>query len=252
MDFWQPNFEFYEATAGDDRAFVTIDLAAARRAPLDTHSVRLQLRVKMLKPRPDGLRSDEETDALFALEDKIEKAIREGAEGIYIGRVVTQGFTEFIFYGPALQQPKLDAPGRLIGDVRPYELEGFTEPDPEWNKYSELYPNPWAWQSIMNRRLLRAMRDGGDQLHIPRQIDHLALFPSEEHAKKAAQALEKAGFTTLPATAPEEGKRGWSLEFKRVDACDNGKPDIFVADILDLIVPLEGEYDGWGSPVQKQ
>ncbi len=249
--FWAPQFEFYEARAGSGRAFVTIDLAAASRAPLASHPIRLQLRVKMQAPRPDGLRADEEADALFALEDQLERAIREKADGIYVGRVVTQGFTEFFFYGPALQQNKLDAPHTLVGDTRPYTLEWYTEADPEWSRYHELFPNPWAWQSIMNRRLLRSMREQGDALQVARQIDHLAYFETETQAKQASTALQTRGFSVTAPRAPTAEHDGWALAFQRVDACDSGKPDLFVSEILDIVVPLEGDYDGWGSLIQR-
>src|SRR4051812_8232019 len=101
---WQENFEFYEAAAKTGRAMVSIDLAAAEHAPVASHPVRVQFRVKMLQPREDGLRSAEEAEALFSVEDKLVEAMCSRHEAIYVARGVAYGFSEFRFYVPATQR----------------------------------------------------------------------------------------------------------------------------------------------------
>ena len=39
----------------------------------------------------------------------------------------------------------------------------------------------------------------------------------------------------------------WGLQFHRDDSLADGRPDEFVAEILDVILPLGGSYDGWGA-----
>jgi hypothetical protein len=46
---------------------------------------------------------------------------------------------------------------------------------------------------------------------------------------------------------PDDDAPRWSLEFHRDDALADGRPDEFVAEILDIILPLGGSYDGWGA-----
>jgi hypothetical protein len=43
----------------------------------------------------------------------------------------------------------------------------------------------------------------------------------------------------------------WSLQFHRDDALADGRPDEFVSEILDVILPLGGSYDGWGAEHRK-
>ena len=138
---WQPNFDFYETHKGQDRAVVTLDLGAAAHAPLATHPVRLQFRVKMRGAQENGLRSAEEAPALFALEDQLVEAACSKLQAIYTGRVVSQGFTEFSFYVPAAQREQLETAGAEVGPTAPYELEWLVEDDPDWSVYEELYPN---------------------------------------------------------------------------------------------------------------
>ena len=130
-ELWQENFDFYEAAAENGRAFVSIDLDAAQHAPVESHPVRLQFRVKMLKPRQDGLRSDEEAETLFALEDALIEEIRTKHEGIFVARATAYGFTEFFFYVPTAHRDA-KAAGKLVGEkFKAYQLEWFDEDEPQ-------------------------------------------------------------------------------------------------------------------------
>ncbi len=249
MPAWKPNFDFYETRIDGARAIIRLDLGAVRHAPVNTHPMRLQVRVKMLAPREDGLRSEGEADALFALEDKIASVLQGKAQALYIGRIVAQGFTELYFYVPFAAPAVTDGPLALIGDVAPYTLEWSAEKDSAWACYDQLFPDSHAMQSISNRGLQRVMAQRGDQLQVPRLVEHVALFESKEAAEAARGALTQAGFqVTSPEATPE---KTWNLQFSRIAACDGSNPDRFVFEILDLIEPLGGDYDGWGSELQK-
>lgn len=245
---WQENFDFYEARAKTGRAIIALDLGAHGHVPLPSHPVRLQFRVKMLQAREDGLRSAEESDALFALEDQLVEAVATKLEGVYVARAVAYGFTEFFFYVP-LKHRAPDA--SLLPDGGVYELEWFAEDDARWERYLELFPDAWSLQTMMNRRLVQQMVEAGDQLEVPREVDHVAFFPSKLQAVAARDALVAADFRVDEPGAPTEAEGPWRLEFHRDETCADGEPDEFVAEVLELIEPHEGDYDGWGSAIQK-
>lgn len=246
---WTENFDFYEARATTGRALVSLDLAASQHAPLESHPVRLQFRVKMLRPREDGLRSAEEADALFALEDRLVAAAQEKLDAIYVARAVAYGYTEFYFYVPAAHRG--GAPS-LVKDTAPYEIEWHAAPDAKWERYEQLFPDKFSYQHMMNRRVLRQLEAAGDDLSRVREVDHFAFFPSEALAKSAAEALGRAGFRVDAPGAPETEAHTWSLAFHRDDSLANGEADELVDEVLELLEPHEGDYDGWGCPVQKK
>ena len=204
----------------------------------------------MKQPREDGLRSNEEAEALFALEDKLTDALHTRHDAIFFARVVAYGFSEFFYYVPEKHRNAAAALQPLLKSFAPYELEWFDEDDAQWGCYFDLYPNPFALQTMMNRSLIAQMVDAKDQLEVPRVIDHVAFFPSREQAEAAAKALADADFTVDPVEPPEQPERGWALQFHQEDQCDGENPDEFTFEVLDLIMPHEGDYDGWGAPVQ--
>lgn len=242
------DWDFYEGAAEQGRAMVLINLGAKAHAPLASHPVRLQVRVAMLQPREDGLRHQDEAPALFALEDRIVAAVTQHCDAVFVARVVAYGATELFFYVPATQRGAAPRAFDAMGSAAPYHLQWLDEDDADWAEYRALYPNRYALQTIHNRRLQQSMEQSGDRLEVPREVDHVAFFPSRERADAAREALTKAGFRV---DAPVEQAPKWCFEFHRTERCDGGAPDRFVFEVLDLLDPFDGEYDGWGSHVQR-
>lgn len=244
---WQPNFGFYLSRLGEDPASFVVDLNAQPQA---SHPMRLQLRVPLLKPRADGLRDREELEPMSQLEDRLVDALEAKLDAIYVGRLVARGATEFFFYLPQHAEQRLADLEALLGNTAPYSLEYLAEADGEWRVYTQLlYPDPYSYQAIANRSLLEQLEQAGDQLAISRLVDHLAYFASRAQAKEAVTRLTAAGFATDDVTPSEDGRFG--LQFHRDDALAEGQADAFVAEVLDIILPLDGDYDGWGCPVVK-
>ena len=245
---WTENFDFYEARATKGRALVSLDLTAAEHAPVESHPVRVQFRVKMLQPREDGLRSAEEAETLFALEDKLVAAAQTKLDAIYVARAVAYGYSEFYFYVPATQ---LDNAAGVLWDSKPYDFEWHVEADPSWERYEQLFPDKFSYQHMMNRRVLQQLEAAGDDLSRAREVDHVAFFPGEAQAKAAAEDLAKAEFRVDAPSAPEGDEDMWSLGFHRDDSLANGEADEMVDEVLELLEPHDGDYDGWGCGVQK-
>lgn len=161
---WPQDFDFYEARlAPEVVGSFFVDLAAKDRAPLATHPVRLAVRVKMRAPRPDGLRSRDESEALYALEDHVSASIRDGLSGIFVGRVTAQGYVSIVFYIPGESVALADDLTRLTGSAAPYALEWNVDDDPNWEFYREvLYPDAKTLADMRSRRVADRMLRGGN------------------------------------------------------------------------------------------
>ena len=245
---WDQDFDFYMARIDNARAAFLLDLAARRHAPVATHPVRLQVRVKMRNPREDGLRSAEEADALFALEDKLTAFLESTSDAIYVGRYVHAGCTEYVFYLPDGSSEALPS----SEDTAPYALQWYSARDESWAQYREfLYPDPYAHQAIWNRRLMRQRAEHADRPEVVREVDHFVYFSNLEAVEKASPQLAALGYRLDEPSPPNEGNNAWGLQFHRDDALDGDKPDAFVSEILDVILPLGGDYDGWGAVIEK-
>lgn len=267
MERWEPDFDFYMAELEDLPASFVVDLNAAHQAPVASHPLLLTIEVPMLRPLENGLRDASELDDLGALEDQFVEALATKVDAMFVGRTVHGGATTFYSYVPDQHRDALDDLPVLTGAPPDgYEPSWGVDADPGWEQYTEfLAPDEYAHQSIWNRRLVRQFTDMGDALELPRELDHLAYFPTREAAAQAATALTAAGFRCDDITSSEDAEdpedievahredaevaevERFGLQFHRDDALADGRPDEVVGEILDIILPLEGAYDGWGA-----
>ncbi|WP_426753767.1 DUF695 domain-containing protein [Myxococcus sp. Y35] len=245
---WDECFDTYLIELEDGPTLFLLDMHAAPHAPLASHPIRLAVRVTMKSPRPDGLRSREESEALFELEHALVAAL--ATLGFhYVGRSVGQGFMDAFFFGPrGVAEPDIQ---RVVtprqGD---YTLELELEEDPGWSVYFDwLYPPELHCHLMSNRNLLDLLTKQGDRSEVVREVDHLAYFPDLDKATRAAAQLAKQGFKVSPPRAPEAPATGWALSFTREDSLAEGRADEVTVEILEVLRAHEGDYDGWGCLV---
>lgn len=266
---WRQDFDIFERREEDVRVLILVDLASH---PVESHPVRLEVFVALQRPREDGLRDESELDEFSACEDGIVDTVQTKLAGLYLGRYTVDGQVTFMFHLPEEHADAANVLGDLLPDTGAYEPEWAAEPDPEWQRWQEAFlPDPYELQGILNRRLLRQFQEGGDDLAAKRRVDHFALFETEEAAKKAAAALEAKGFRIDGLGLAEDEDEDldgsgvddepsdedvidddeapeWNLAFSREDALADGRPDEFVAEVLDVVHEHGGDYDGWGAP----
>lgn len=247
---WQPHFDVYMASIDGSPASLVLDMGAVPHAPVRSHPLRLQVRVKLLHPRDDGLQDASELQKMGEIEDTISGYISAELDGIYVGRSTCEGRTTYVFYLPAKQAERAEKLESIIGDLGPYEWAWLTESDPAWDYFTSfLYPDSVSLEAMANRQLLENLEKRGDRLEVSRDVDHLAYFSTCEHATVAAEKLRERGFRTDDVKRSEDGEHRWVLDFHRVDSLANERPDEFCAEIQNIIRQYEGFYDGWGTVV---
>lgn len=254
MAHWEQNFDFYLGWVDDRPASFVIDMNAADQAPVATHPVRLHVRAKMRLEGQEGLRHPDELESLGNFEDFVVDKLERAVDAIYAGRMVHDGYTELYFYVPEAAKPRLENLGELLADVPEYEPEWLLEDDEGWEFYGDfLYPDAFARQGMLNRGLLDEIRAQGDANDIPREVDHLAYFPTRDDADSAAVRLQAAGFRIDPIDESDEREEElrFALQFHRDDRLDGEQADKFCAEILEIVLEHDGMYDGWGTSIVK-
>jgi hypothetical protein len=245
MKRWQSDFDVYEVRLEAHRAMVRLDLAARAHAPVATHPLRMTVGTILRSPHVDGLRTSEEAPALFALEDELIPTLERELDAIFVCAIVARARQRWTFYIPADRQERAEA--AVASCESSYPLQTALVADAQWSGYLRFYPAERTMQTIWNRRLVATLKKKGDLSSMERTIDHRAYFPSESTALQATAALQVRGFVAKAPTVTEE--RGWALDFTRSDACEPPLPDRWTVEILDIVEPLGGEYDGWGCVV---
>jgi hypothetical protein len=245
---FSPTFRgtFYPADVDGVPAAFVVDL---EQEPIPSHPTRITVSVSMLEPEPDGLRSEAEMEDLDVIQGKMMERLARAAGAVCVGFYDLRGVSTFVFY--AKKKLSVDEATVAVGDVHPYEADAQVDDDPEWRFYIDaLFPDAYALQGIWNRLIVDELASHGDQLDEPRDVEHVATFATMGEAQQAAKKLGAAHFhVDSLGPADEEGR--FALAFHRLETLEEGKPDHFSAEILDIVLPLDGEYDGWGAPAVK-
>ena len=244
------NWDFFMCRIEGVPASIRTNLALIEVAPLEGLTQRLQFYIKMQNPRPDGLSSNEEYPILCDIEDAIgEKAGATGA--VLAGVVRSEGFLELWFYtqnAEALAKTCEEALQTFEGYQSGYNIAE----DPEWEDYfGFLYPDEFSYQTMQNRKVLMQLEKNGDKMEVPREIDHFFYFKEAAQQQAFAKEAEAKGFKVrfnddeFVEDRKAEGKEyPYMLEATREDSPLN--IDDIVWDLLELVSPFEGNYDGWG------
>lgn len=239
------DWDFYLCRVDGDPASIFVDLGLARDAPVNDRPHMAYVRVYMQSPRPDGLSSQEEFDALVRLENSLTSALSADNATIYVGRNTSGGCRDFYFYtdDPSDWEPRVS---KAFENFQHYEYETGSRFDNEWTVYLEfLYPSPEDMQRIQNRRVCETLERNGDALSEAREIDHWAYFPDEDSRARFLKVIRSQGFTVRELSRSDDAENPFGVQFFRVD-----RPSF--ENIDDVTLPLHraaiedgGEYDGW-------
>jgi regulator of RNase E activity RraB len=226
-----------------------VDLAAGSVAPFASHPVRIIAAIRLKSPDQNGFRTREELPVVSKVEDAIVDALEKERDAIFVARTISEGISSAWLYAPAAttreQVSSLCQP--LLGE---YQVVFIVENDPSWEAFEEaLYPDPYSMQSIQNRRVVTQLKENGDRLEVPRQIDHFAYFPDEAKAVAATGDLRALGYVV---DAPKPNRDEYGVSFKRTESLQANRMDPIIAELYELIVEKHGgHYDGWGCAVQR-
>lgn len=237
-------WDFYAARVDDQPASIFVDLGACREAPVDALPWMAYIRLHMNHPRPDGLSSSEEFDALASIEEALEKDLCGDAVR-YVGRNTSNGCRDFYFY-TAVPEAWETQVSRVLSVFDGYRFEAGTRQDADWSTYfNVLFPGPLERQTIANRPVCDALAQHGDRLVDAREIDHWIGFADPASADAYVQDVAALGFQVRETV---RGGADGSEVFVRVwrqDVPSNQHIDPVTLALSEAASRHGGSYDGW-------
>ncbi|HGZ70468.1 MAG TPA: DUF695 domain-containing protein [Nitratifractor sp.] len=206
------------------------------------------VKVKLKEPKANGLVNEDEGAEIAFLEDKLEAALIKFRIGKYVGRVISNGYVTFLYY---LQftynwQDFLDF---ALDEHQNYEITSGYSDDSEWNYYKNLlFPNAKEWQIIQNHKVCKALEEKGENLEIPRIIEHKIYFTKStlKQKEELLNKLEIEGFQKSEELE-RDGVNG-AIVYR------TNKPfytdiDEITLDLIDICEDFNAIYDGWETKV---
>ena len=239
-------WDFYSCEIEGKPHSTMVNLSLFEFAPKPKLNVFHCMEIKLKYPNPEhGMTTNEEFLPLSDMEDLIHRSETEHL--MYIARQTGDGKRKFYFYA----SPEVDFASfiDLLDQAFPaYEKTTFNFEDTDWQVYFEdLYPNAIGMNEISNRSVLLRLEENGDDLELPREIDHTVIFKNRKKANDFAKIVEEKGFTVGISSSGIFSKT-YDLLVQKIDPPARLDPITF--ELQELAEGLEGSYDGWGCLVQ--
>ncbi|WP_288369382.1 DUF695 domain-containing protein [uncultured Algoriphagus sp.] len=248
----QEQWEFYFGQVDYKLTSINVDLGLRDIAPIKGLSNVGYITVKMNNPREDGLSSQEESETLFQMEDSLIKAATKDNNSIYIGRNTSDNNRELYFYiaNTVIWDKQVS---ETMAQFPTYQYDHGHKPDESWGGYFDfLYPAPQEMQSILNRRVIAQLEQGGDPLTKEREVNHWINFKTEPDREKYAEQVKADGFKIEDMSYNGKDDFPYSLRISRIDKVDYGSIDDYTIGLWQLAAKLNGDYDGWETSIEKE
>jgi|GEM_PF-1752123 len=191
-------WEFYATQLDGDPIGLLVDLDVVPD-PRDASRVELpylcRLHVPMPRPLSSGLTSERDFAALEKLEDAFDAAASAiGAR--FVGRISYR--REWVLYAFASKEDgALDAFDRAVRQAGLGGAQLEVERDEAWSQYDDfLKPFPATMRHILNRRLVDALRELGDDPTATRAITHEVRFADPDSATPLMEAAKERRYPT--------------------------------------------------------
>ena len=248
----QEYWESYVKPIDAKKALVSFNAGVSDYIPDEQYLYVGFVKVKLNNPQEDGLVNEEESNDISFIEDRLEMESLRWRSGKYIGRIITQGEVNFIYY------LKMDFEWKntvesAMGEFPNYKYEFGSRMDMEWEVYQKLlFPTIKEWQIIANHHSCDNLKNQGDNLHAKRAIEHKAYFKNEQNRQKFISLVEKQEFKKLQEMeVPFNNETLYGVQFYRGDTPFYYNIDELTMQIIDLCDECDGEYDGWESSLVK-
>lgn len=224
----------------------------------------IALRFDILEPDEDGQPSEEESERLDAIGEAIVEALNERSAGLFVA-MRTHGGYRYIYTQCGEPDPAKEAIVAAMAQFSDQAWGIAVEEEPDWITYQQLCPDEFELQWVADAQLVRYMDEQGDDVAIPRSVNHWAYFPTEIDRDAFAAAAKSQGFAAVENVDADEcedegedHEHGDSCQHEgmpcgvrltRKHAVDFDTVYPITCGLIELANQHEGQYDGWETEI---
>ncbi|MNJ40335.1 hypothetical protein D3C77_352280 [compost metagenome] len=241
------NWNTYFSVIDNKPASFLLDLEPWKNGENEQYVYLYKLSVTLKDPNEDGVTTNKEAEALYAIEDSINDSI--DSNYLFVGRVTTDGRRDFFYYTETTDVEKLKRLAVQFLETYEYSINRFEEQKPRDFYYECLFPNKSNRQRMMNRQVVENLSGHGDTLKKAREVNHWIYFANAESRNRFKEIVQRNGFQ-IENQDDKDDK--FSLIISREDLVHFHA----ISEVTDYLVSTAqeygGEYDGWETKVIKE
>ena len=240
-------YEYYIDRDEDGVASKTeTDLELLDTAPQKKRPALFWVFVKIKSPDEAGWCLEYECEVLSALQKKLVDAFGTKLDAVLSGVRMAEGWMEFFFYAPSAKTSEAIASG-IMKEYEGYVYETGSSRDENWEHYiNALYPHPLMLQQIESRYIIGELEDEGDDITLPREVEHYLFFQTDAHGKRVADKLALKGYTLKECVEGEKHFTHGIVLVKNHDVTETTLMSV-TTELMHAVDEEHGIYEGWST-----
>lgn len=228
----------------------TVRMDLADYAPIAGFSNLLKVTNYYTDKREDGFPSETAFDALSKITLDLLLSMNGKVSFVYAGSTTYDGAsTEYIY---------VEETDDLKMMVEQFYTENFPKKkhdisiteDIIWKAYkNELYPSEQIVNYMNDKKVIKNLVDNGDDITVPRRIDHWLFFKTEEDMNAFGDRIQEYQFYV--ESIEDFNSKEWPIQliiFREDEVSLENISEITNA-LRNLAAEHKGIYDGWGTNV---
>lgn len=230
--------EFYELLDDENVPYrCDVELDLIEESPQEERPWLLWLFVK----------ADHVDKALESFTEDLATALNTSMDAVFAGRVMKEGWAEFYFYAPQAKRFE-NISSEVMGRHGGYVYERGSSKDAKWEMYSDnLYPDAYGLLSIQNRHTITALLEAGDDLSIPREVEHYLFFQTKTSMERAVAQLASHGFTVKEYVHDDESDYAYGVVLIKNEMITPEIVEETTTSLYESAMQEHGHYEGWST-----
>jgi len=230
--------EFYELLDDENVPYrCDIELDLIEEAPQEERPWLLWLFVK----------ADIVTETLEAFSTDLMATLNTSLDAVFAGRVMKEGWAEFYFYAPQSKRFE-NISSEVMNRHGGFVYERGSSKDTKWEMYSDnLYPDAYGLLSIQNRHTIDALVEAGDDLTLPREVEHYLFFQTKSSMERSVAQLASHGYTVKEYVTDDESDYAYGVVLLKTEAITPDVVEETTTLLYESAIQEHGLYEGWST-----
>lgn len=230
--------EFYELLDDENVPYrCDVELDLIEESPQEERPWLLWLFVK----------ADHVDKSLESFTEDLATALNTSMDAVFAGRVMKEGWAEFYFYAPQAKRFE-NISSEVMGRHGGYVYERGSSKDAKWEMYSDnLYPDAYGLLSIQNRHTITALLEAGDDLSIPREVEHYLFFQTKTSMERAVAQLASHGFSVKEYVHDDESDYAYGVVLIKNEMITPEIVEETTTSLYESAMQEHGHYEGWST-----
>jgi regulator of RNase E activity RraB len=110
-----------------------------------------------------------------------------------------------------------------------------------------LYPEPYTLITIQNRDTIAALVAAGDDLSIPREVEHYLFFQTPTALERFANSMADHGYSIKEHLNDDESDYAYGVTLVKMECITPEQVEESTSMLFELVLQDHGRYEGWST-----